>query len=104
VPLHNKYHISMASTGALRRLPLVAGMLAHVRVTAQPPLRAPPAACRAFAAASAATDGQQAQQRVALIQGASRGLGLEYVRQLLQRDGQRCTLMPVAVVVLCARV
>ena len=38
---------------------------------------------------------------MALIQGASRGLGLEYVRQLLQRDGQRCTLRPVAAVVLC---
>lgn len=28
------------------------------------------------------------QQRVALVQGASRGLGLEFVRQLLQRPGQ----------------
>ena len=87
----------MAAIGALRQLPLVAGMLAHVSATAQHSIRAPHAACRAFAAASAAADGQPAQQRVALIQGASRGLGLEYVRQLLQRDGQRCRLEPVPV-------
>lgn len=29
------------------------------------------------------------QQQVALVQGASRGLGLEYVRQLLSRPGQK---------------
>ena len=30
------------------------------------------------------------QEKVAFVSGGSRGLGLEYVRQLLQRDGQRC--------------
>lgn len=39
--------------------------------------------CNAFA--SSAEDG-----RIALVQGASRGLGLEFVRQLLARPGQRC--------------
>ncbi len=45
------------------------------------------ALCRAYAsAASAATAGSATQQqRVALVQGSSRGLGLEYVRQLLLR-------------------
>lgn len=50
--------------------------------------RAPWALCRAYASAAGAASAGAAspqQQRVALVQGSSRGLGLEYVRQLLLR-------------------
>ncbi|KAL4433394.1 hypothetical protein ABPG77_010247 [Micractinium sp. CCAP 211/92] len=45
------------------------------------------ALCRAYASAASAPTASSAtqQQRVALVQGSSRGLGLEYVRQLLLR-------------------
>lgn len=52
-------------------------------------------ACRcelhAFARLStvAAANAEQSTPQVALVQGASRGLGLEYVKQLLSRPGQR---------------
>lgn len=49
--------------------------------------KAPWALCRAYATAAGATAASATppQQRVALVQGSSRGLGLEYVRQLLLR-------------------
>ena len=40
---------------------------------------------------AAASSGQQIPP-VALVQGASRGLGLEYAQQLLKRDGQKYVL------------
>lgn len=45
------------------------------------------AAAAAYTTATAAAAGP-AQPRVALVQGASRGLGLEFVRQLISRPGQ----------------
>ena len=41
----------------------------------------------------AAAGSQQRNSPVALVQGASRGLGLEYVQQLLKRDGQKYVLL-----------
>lgn len=79
----------MSISGALRRLPAITGLLPHVGCMPQLASRTLPHASRSFAAAAAAVEGQTQQQRVALIQGASRGLGLEYTRQLLERDGQR---------------
>lgn len=41
-----------------------------------------------------ATTAQERVESIALVQGSSRGLGLEFVRQLLQRPGQRYFTFP----------
>ncbi|KAL4451642.1 hypothetical protein ABPG75_007304 [Micractinium tetrahymenae] len=59
-----------------------------MRALAWQSARAPWALCHAYASAAAgatATGSSPAPQRVALVQGSSRGLGLEFVRQLLLR-------------------
>lgn len=76
----------MALASALRQLPrLIRGQSGH---TCQALPTGTHVAARLLAAAASAS-ADSPQQRVALIQGASRGLGLEYTRQLLERPGQR---------------
>lgn len=78
--------MTMALSSALRQLPRLAGGRSDRICQLQP--AGQHVVARSFAAA-AAVSSQEEQQRVALIQGASRGLGLEYARQLLERPGQR---------------
>ena len=49
-----------------------------------------PAARTGFRQATTAASAGAGAGRVALVQGASRGLGLEFVRQLLERADHRC--------------
>lgn len=78
----------MASLSALRQLPRMAAFLPHLYPVPQTVGRHLHYSSRLFTAAAASGDGADQQQRAALIQGASRGLGLEFTRQLLDRPDQ----------------
>lgn len=68
---------SLSAPASRNASPIVSSFLGH---------RACSVARPATRALSVNTD---KQQQIALVQGASRGLGLEYVRQLLSRPGQK---------------
>ena len=85
---------ALTRTHATKFLMAVAGQL--WRAATREALRGSVARTGSRQATTAASAQGAGAGRVALVQGASRGLGLEFVRQLLERPDHRCQALHAA--------